>query len=107
MAKNLKLMGLASYTGVATMKDGLAEIVRRGEIARFSDEIAEKITDGGRTNAEGEWVSYWVEAPDDASVSHNFTKDTVKIETMDAKQLEALVVEAKQPKQRVARRASK
>lgn len=104
MSKNLKLMGLATYTGVATLKDGVQEPVRRGEIACFPDDIAEKVSEGGRTNADGDWISYWQPAPDDVTPNHNFTKEKVKVEKLTEEQRQMVVAAAVKKPQRVARR---
>lgn len=107
MSKNLKLVGLKSYTGLATIKEGKSEadVVHRGEIACFPDDIAEKIMDGGRANLEGDWISYWQAAPDDATPNHNFTQEKIKVEKLTDEQREmVLAASAKKPPQRVARR---
>lgn len=104
MSKNLKLMGLSTYTGLATVKDGAQELVRRGEIACFPDDIAEKITEGGRTNADGDWVGYWVEVPDDETPNHNFTREKVKVQTLTEEQRQMVLAAAVKKPQRVARR---
>ena len=107
MSKNLKLVGLATYTGVATTKEGKleADVIRRGEIACFTDEVAEKVLEGGRINAEGDWVCYWQEAPDDASINHNFTPEQLKVKKLTEEERATMAAAAvKKPPQRVARR---
>lgn len=53
----LKLSGLKSFASPAFGEI----IVKKGEIIRASDALAETLKKGGRLNAEGEQVSYWTE----------------------------------------------
>lgn len=80
MSKNLKLTGLVSYTGVATTKNGVSVVVKRGEVSRFSDEVAEKVLEGFRVNRENQEVPYFEEVGEDAEINHNFTDE--KLETV-------------------------
>lgn len=87
MSKNLKLVGLISYTGPATTKNGVSVVVKRGEICRFSDEIADKVSEGFRINREGQEVLYFEEAGENEKVQHNFTEDKVEIEPSEVNAL--------------------
>lgn len=79
MSTKLKLTGLMTYTGHATRIPGAesAAVVRKGEIALFNDDIAIRLLDGGKVNADGDFTGYWTEIEGDDPVQHNFATDEV------------------------------
>lgn len=88
MSTKLKLTGLQSYTGRATiLPNGESAIIKRGEVVLFKDEIAEKVIEGGRRNAEGDWLPYWQEVADDVTVNYNFTEEKVETVASDPRVL--------------------
>lgn len=93
---NLKLKGLASYTGKATSKDGVADVIKRGEVARFKLSIADKVLEGGRVDREDNWVPYFVQVDDDVPVNYNYTDEDITITKPDP----AALAEAEQASKR-------
>jgi len=70
MSKILKLVALQTYVGRATM----GTIVKKKECCLFSDEVAEKLLESGRTNAEGEFIAYWTEQPSETAYHWDFSE---------------------------------
>ena len=95
---NLQLKGLASYTGKATTKNGIAGVIKRGEVARFTLSIADKVLEGGRVNREDNWVPYFVQVDDDVPVNYNYTEDEIQITKPDPVALAEAEQASKRPK---------
>lgn len=91
---NLKLVGIKTYTGAATMHGTESVVVHKGEVCRFSADVAKKVLKGARFNRENESVSYFQEVPDDAKVHHNFSGDDVEENKADIAELAAAAVRA-------------
>lgn len=104
MAKNLKLTGLVSYTGLATMKDGVSVVVKNGEVCRFEDAVAEKVLEGFRVNRENQEVPYFEEVAGDTPINHNFTNEEVKTVKSDTDALTGRPVRAAAPASRARQR---
>lgn len=103
MARNLKLVGLKTYTNAVTK----SVIVKKGDICRFDESVADKVIEGARKNADDEAVPYWEET--DEKATHDFASevnDTANedegIKGEDSKSEDAPAPAAK-PKQRVTR----
>ncbi len=69
MSKVLKLTGLKSWTGSVSNSN----VVRKGEIARFDDDVAAKVMAGKRLNSDGEPVPYWVEVEGETTPKYDFS----------------------------------
>lgn len=95
---NLQLKGLSSYTGKATTKDGIAEVIKRGEVARFPLEIADKVLEGGRVDREDNWVPYFVQVDEDTPVNYNFTNEKIEVTKPDPAALAEAEQASKRPK---------
>lgn len=79
MPRNMKLTGLKSYTGAAVKPANMeTRVINKGEVCRFSDDVADKVEQSGRFDKENEWKPYWTEVADDVVVNHNFSGDDVK-----------------------------
>lgn len=102
MSTKLKLTGLQSYTGRATiLANGESAVIKRGEVVLFKDEIADQVLSGTRKNGDGELVPYWQEVSDDTEVNHNFTDEKVEVVAADPRQLaEQMRKDRQQPPQR-------
>lgn len=95
---NLQLKGLASYTGKATTKNGVAEVIKRGEVARFTVDIANKVLEGGRVDREDNWVPYFVQVDDETPVNYNFTDEDIETTKPDPVALAEAEQASKRPK---------
>lgn len=95
---NLQLKGLNSYTGKATSKDGVADVIKRGEVARFKLSIADKVLEGGRVDREDNWVPYFVQVDDDVPVNYNYTDEDITITKPDPVALAEAEQASKRPK---------
>jgi len=79
MSKVLKLKSLSTYIGAAT--DG--QIVKKGQICRFSDDHAAKLALGSRKDKEGEDLPYWEECSDTVKTDFDFSKSARKVDRDD------------------------
>lgn len=69
MSKLLKLTGIASFSCPAFR----AEIVKKGQVVRVDDSLADKLSKGSRRNNEGEDVPYWTESHDGGEPAFDFS----------------------------------
>lgn len=74
MSKTLKLTGIQTYVGVATKN----EVIKKGDVCTFDDDIAKKLLEGSRTNSENEPVSFFTETTDEVS-NYNFSSTPVGV----------------------------
>ena len=97
MAKTLKLVGLKTYVNSATRD----EIIKKGEVCRFDDKVADKVLLGGRINADHERVAYFTEVSG-GDITHDFSTEVAKAvpETVAAAEAPAEPVKATQRRAR-------
>lgn len=65
----LKLTGIKTYTGPATK--GAA--IKKGEVCKFDDAVAEQIKLGSRVNGDGEPIPFFTKPDADDKVTRDFS----------------------------------
>lgn len=78
MARSLMLTGPLTYVFTPMV---VTEPIHKGEVVRFSDDLAERMLETGRINVENEFVCHWKEVGDDVKVDVDISStDESKVE---------------------------
>lgn len=74
MTVKLKLTGLETFSSPACRIRGVSATVRKGEVALFSQGVADLLVKGGRhSGPENVWVSNWTVVDDEEKATYDFS----------------------------------
>lgn len=103
MAKLVELTGVKTYVNSITG----TKAIRKGEVACFDDEIADKALEGFRVNAEGAEVPYFTERPAGTPITRGLDFSTKKDSKAGVEVPQELVASAAPTQRTAAKRATR